>query len=310
MQIDKRDWQPPDSGVALLAFELSHGNARMIVLPERGGKIVSLYHEPTQKEWLWLNPHLEWKDPSPSDSYVEYHDLGGWDECFPTIAATTVDGTTWPDHGDLWWRAWKAEIRDGALWMAVEGDAYRFERTIEGTETGFRFAYAVSNLSEANLPYLWSAHPLFCIDPPLTVEIFGRPRVLLGNDSTLGKPGDVHRWPRIQGRMFNHIGKPSELAAKLFIEMRRGEVTLCDQGGTTLQMRWPLRTIPMLGLWVNEGGWSGADVPPYFNLGVEPTTGAPDDLAVALTDWHSARILRPSERHEWWLGLTLGREES
>jgi hypothetical protein len=308
MEIRPRDWQPPGGGVPLAAYELAHDGARLIVLPARGAKIVSLLHLPSRKEWLWSNPHLAWKAPARGDSFVRDHDVGGWDECFPTVAPAVVGEREWTDHGDLWWRSWEAEIRDGALWTGVEGEGYRFEREIAPGEGGFRVTYSVANLSSEPIPYLWCAHPLVCTDPPLHVSIAGRPRVRLGNDSAVGKKGDEHRWPTVQERVFTTIGKPSGLAAKLFVEVMEGQIVLTDPDGATLRMRWPVRQVPWLGLWINESGWSGANVPPYCNAGIEPATGAPDDLGIALREWKSVHILPSGGQHSWWLQVSLSRE--
>ncbi len=305
MKISACQWQPPNATVSLPAIQLGHHESCLVVLPTRGGKIVSLLHQPTQKEWLWFNARLPWTSPSPTDSYVKLHDVGGWDECFPTVAATTVAGRQWPDHGDLWWRAWDAEVRGDTLWMGVAGEDYHFERTIQATATGFRLAYRVTNQGDSPLPYLWCAHPLLCTDPLLTVEIMGRPRTLVPRAGQTHR-ADSYRWPKVEGRMFDLIGKPSSLAVKLFIEMTRGKILLTDANGATLQMRWPLNQVPLLGLWINEGGWSGTEGPAYCNLGVEPATGAPDDLAVALQAWQSARVLQPGQHNAWWLEVSLG----
>jgi hypothetical protein len=53
-------------------------------------------------------------------------------------------------------------------------------------------------------------------------------------------------------------------------------------------------------LWLNYGGWSGADCPPYFNAGFEPTNVAYDSLADAARDGHAA-VLLPSDTHQWRL---------
>lgn len=303
MSIEATTWQPPDGSPALAAIVLQNQTARMVVVPERGGKIVSLYDLRSREEWLWLNEELPWRPPSPADNYVKLHDLGGWDECFPTVAPAMVNGRSWPDHGDLWWRAWKSRVRGDALWMGVEGEGYRFERSMRPTKAGFLLNYAVENLGEEPLPYLWSAHPLFLTDPPLTVEVLGRPELRLANDSVLGKAGEKARWPVVKERDLEQIGKPSGLAAKLFLAMEEGEVILTTRDGAQLQMRWPVDKVPMLGLWVNEGGWSGTGGSPYCNLGVEPTSGAPDDLAVALNKWKCVQTLPPGEAQSWWLEL-------
>jgi galactose mutarotase-like enzyme len=301
MQITTSQWLAPDGQTGYESYILTHADCQLITLPERGGKIVSLRHLPTNREWLWLNQDLAWLPPHPTDSYVALHDLGGWDECFPTVAATTVDGQRWPDHGDLWWREWTSTTEAGTLKMEAAGEQYRFARQIVPAARGFRLNYAVRNQGDAPFPYLWCAHPLFCIDPPLTLELPGRPDVRLGNQSPYGEMGEIHRWPTIQGRTFTELGKPSQQAVKLFVAAEEGAATLIGQDQTQLCLRWALDQLPVLGLWINEGGWSGAGTRPYCNLGVEPANGAPDDLAIAMREWDCYRLLEPGATHEWWV---------
>lgn len=306
MLIDTTHWSPPDGSSPLPALRLVQAEIELLLLPERGGKIVSLFHLPDAYEWLWLNPYLAWSPPHPNESYVARHDLGGWDECFPTVAPTVVEGQAWPDHGDLWWRPWQAEVRGDALWMGVEGPGYRFTRTIRPAEAGLLFEYEVENCSGAPFPYLWCAHPLFCLNPTLTIELAGRPAVRLGNNNPFGQMGELHRWPRVAGRSLQQVGKPSGLAAKLFVAVETGEVRLSRPDSThALLMQWPIEQLPLLGLWLNEEGWSGANTPPYCNVGVEPASGAPDDLRLAREEWGLASQLEAGARAHWWLQLSF-----
>lgn len=306
MKVEQWVWQPPLGEEEFDATVLTHAGVQLVILPARGGKIVSICHLASDAEWLWMNDQLPWHPLNPADSYTARHDVGGWDECFPTVAPTTVEGTTWPDHGDLWWRPWQCDSRDGRLHMSVEGEQYRFERTIRPVEGGFRFDYTVTNQGSTPLPYLWCAHPLLCIDPPLSLDLVGRPEVLLTGSSLLGKAGERQRWPKIAGRDLATIGKPSGLAAKLFVEVESGEVRLHHPTGASWRLRWPLDELPFLGLWINEGGWSGTGGEPYCNLGVEPTTTPADDLGGARGG--GARRLAPGEQRRWWLHLEFDAE--
>ncbi|MBA3534566.1 MAG: hypothetical protein H0T73_21825 [Ardenticatenales bacterium] len=309
MLIEPTEWSPPDGSSSLAALRVTHADTILVVVPERGGKLVSLVHKQESMEWLWLNPYLPWRTPSLGDSYVQRHDLGGWDECFPTVAPTVVNGVRWPDHGDLWWRPWQAEIRGDTLWMGVEGAGYRFERLLQGTRTGMQLSYSVTNLTSESFPYLWCAHPLFHMGPAMLIEVAGRPDLRLGNDSALGAMGEVHRWPTIKGRTLQQAGKPSGLAAKLFLAVETGEVLLSRPDHPfALALQWPIEKLPFLGLWLNEEGWSGAGTPNYCNLGIEPSNGAPDDLAIAYRDWKCAGMLAPGGSDSWWLHLAFVEE--
>lgn len=303
-------WTPPSGGEPLAAWYCRHREIEVVVLPDRGAKIVSLQHRPTRLEWLWLNPHLPWRPPHARDSFVALHDVGGWDECFPTVAPTVVNGRRWADHGDLWWRRWQVEARGSALLCSVEGDGYSFARRIESSGDGLWFGYEVTNTGSMPLPYLWCAHPLFKATPPIEIELEGRPEVRFGSHSPFGERGDCFHWPSSESRTFSQVGKPSQQAVKLFAAVESGRVTLQHPDGPQLTLRWSAAKLPILGIWVNEGGWSGAGTPPYTNVGIEPGNGAPDDLAVAMTEWECYRQLEPNERHTWSLTLNMQNEDS
>lgn len=64
---------------------------------QRGGRIASL-RSSSGHEWLWHRLEASHRDGiGPSGSFV---DIGGVDECIPTISGT-------PDHGAVWSRAWE-----------------------------------------------------------------------------------------------------------------------------------------------------------------------------------------------------------
>jgi hypothetical protein len=71
--------------------------------------------------------------------------------------------------------------------------------------------------------------------------------------------------------------------------------------GASLGLSWNPSEIPYLGLWVNNGGWSGCGSEPYFNLGIEPATLPIDNLTAA----DNPPILQPGETRCWCLEVTL-----
>jgi hypothetical protein len=62
--------------------------------------------------------------------------------------------------------------------------------------------------------------------------------------------------------------------------------------------------LPWLGLWINNGGWSGCDSEPYLNLGLEPTTAAFDCVAQAM-DNGAISWLQPGETRDWALAVEM-----
>ena len=75
--------------------------------------------------------------------------------------------------------------------------------------------------------------------------------------------------------------------------------------GASLGLSWNPSEIPYLGLWVNNGGWSGCGSEPYFNLGIEPATLPIDNL----TNAENPPVLQPGETRCWSLEVTLNPQQ-
>jgi galactose mutarotase-like enzyme len=288
------------------AYALENDALRVVVLPELGGKIISLRSLRTGREWLWRNPHLPlWRPPADVDNFGPY-DSGGWDEIFPTVNPCVVPNSPWgdrklTDHGELWHQPWHVEfadtLDDGAalltLTFADDNPPFQFTRSLllPAMEPKLELNYELVNHGEQPLPTIWAAHPLFAVNPgdqlhlPTDTPMIATASVNLDVDVQHLK----FAWPMLptrDGRSLDLARIPApaaNFAIKLFTEsLQEGAVQLVD--AATLErvsLRWNNSAIPHLGLWLNYGAWSGATVPHYFNLGVEPTTYPHDDLATA-----------------------------
>ena len=70
-----------------------------------------------------------------------------------------------------------------------------------------------------------------------------------------------------------------------------------------LHISLEMNEAPHIGLWFNYGAWSGANTPPYFNAGVEPTNFPHDDLSVAPRNPGSTLV--PSATSYWRLLVSV-----
>lgn len=282
---------------------LRSGELELVFLPDQGGKWRSLRDRKHNREWLWENPHLPTMPVRYGASYIETMDTGGWDEIFPSVSPCTLDGgIVIPDHGALVGVPWAVvEQSETRLVMAVEGDTFpfRFTRTIELSGTKIHCSYRLENLGETSFPWLWCAHPLFPVEPGMTLEAdptarfgvvkgIGSAKTLEGRTVTLS---DLPDWALSDGF-------ESPWAAKLFSESTCvDQVTLRQADGSGLRFCWDAKTLPHLGLWINCGAWSGCGSAEYFNLGIEPSTLPVDDL----TEVDNPPSLAPGEASEWTL---------
>jgi len=319
-RLETASWHGYDALVA------DNGRVRVVVVPVLGGKIASLVHLPTGREWLWHNPVLTPRKPEPGASYVVGHDVGGFDECFPSVAATRHpdgpwEGTEVPDHGEIWSRAWTADTRcaDSAVEIRLSTESerfpYRFARVLELRQDAsfVSLAYEVTNISPHPFLFIWSSHPVFRIAPgmklvvPLrTMRVYGSPQ------DRFGPLGREVPWPLVtdaEGRRYDLSVVPDHAAGfalKLWARApATGVVALEDAAvGAGIRMRFDPAEDTHVGLWLNYGGWSGVPgADPYFNLAIEPCIGAQDDLALAVHRFREHGTIPPLGQRKWRLEL-------
>lgn len=155
------------------ALEMQDETMRLVILPEWGGKIVSLYDKGHRREWLHTSRNFNFQRlPTYDANYIRDFDIGGFDECFPNIGAGPYPVWPWkgvmlPDHGEVWALPWDTEQNTGGLMLSVEGVRlpYRMEKRIELHSGGLWIYYRAINRSGFDMPVLWSSHPLVDVKP-------------------------------------------------------------------------------------------------------------------------------------------------
>ncbi|WP_376788922.1 hypothetical protein [Thermoflexus sp.] len=305
------------------ALRLENGPLTLTLIPELGGKIAGWEDRRRGLSWLWRNPYLPWRLPQAEARYVQEFDLGGWDECLPAIAPGAYPADPWtgvpiPDHGELWFQPWKIQIRieEGKHLIATgvaEGRSfpYRFERTLilEADRPAVRIRYRLQNKAEHPFYFLWAAHPLFPLLPGMRLLIPEPATARVAAAIGVAPQAMVFPWPQlpVEGGFLDLREPDSEggWALKLFLRPAASWARLIHPTGAWWEIGWR-GPITHLGLWINAGGWSGANTPPYQNLALEPAIGAPDDLGVAMREWGFFGLLPPLQEMEWSLQVTVG----
>lgn len=309
------------------AFTLANDSLQLVVVPEIGGKIVSLQSR-TGREWLWQNPHFPLRRPPSDASDFGLFDCGGWDEIFPTVSPCRLPDSPWGDrvlvdHGELWYRPWSVVSAEFTaehgvtLSLAVDDPQlpFRFERTLTlaSGSAPLVISYTLERRSHMPLPYIWAAHPILSVNPGDRIEL---PRgVPVESTASVGIELAPHAvpfaWPNAQlvdGTTvdFSHVAPRSAgTAIKLFAANRvNNRIQIVDSTrDERLSLAFDPAEISHTGLWLNYGAWSGANTEPYFNAVIEPTSTGHDSLVdgVATND---VKTLAASRR-TWELRISV-----
>jgi galactose mutarotase-like enzyme len=301
------------------ALRLANDVLELRVIPELGGKIASLRDLHTGREWLWTSGELSYARHPYGTSYVAKADTGGWDECFPTVAACQDPrtGLWWPDHGELWSQSWeyRPEHDPDAISFYAEARGvqkpYLFSRTLRlhHGEAALELRYRVVNAGDEPLEYIWSAHPLFALEPGMRLKFPSSARFHLyyKPDSTVLYEAEPWSWPlEVNGFSLETLPDADTKAAfKIWSEpLSEGWAELQARDGK-VRFEFDPAEIPQIGLWLNLGGWSGTGGRPHYNLALEPCIGAQDSLFEAVQKYRLYRTLEPGAAASWNLTVRL-----
>ena len=306
-EISKTHWHN------FIAWKLENEVIRIVVVPDLGAKIVSLFDKVHSYEWL-VPPMRPLKQTSYGADFVS-QDMSGWDEMLPTIVACDWEGAHLPDHGEVWSIPWSLESAADALVLSVMGVAmsYRFSRSAALLEPNcLELHYSLTNTGKTACPYLWTAHPQFTADPQTRIIL--PPEVtqmvnVIESDPNWGKSGDTHLWPEAiaangDTQRLDRVAPVETHSCRKFYVMPEQParwVGLANERlGCQLFMEWMPDEIPYLGLWVDEGKYNAVPV-----AAPEPSNGYYDSLERAVSN-HKVMILEPGETRDWMLVLRFG----
>ncbi len=305
------------------AVALRNGEIEVIAVPSIGLKLSNL-RRLDGREWLWRSDQIPLAPPRPGTSYVETADSGGWDECFPTVGPSPLPGAPpgtpqLQDHGELWSAEWTSSVYEHAGGVTLTGSTrsallpYEFHRevTVDAAQPLVRLRYRLRHTGGPAFPWIWSAHPLFAVQPGTVLELPTVAQVKL--DAVHGRDdlarNDVVSWPGAIGGNQDRFVYPEQgsWAVKLFGDVGpSGAMGLVDpRRGERLEIRVQAADVPQVGVWINVGGWAPPGRTPYHNLALEPCIGSPDRLDDAVLRWNSSRTLAPGDEQRWELEVRL-----
>lgn len=295
-----------EQGFAVTGLRTTTAELRMV--PELGGRIISLRSRRTGREWCWHRPGTNWLWANQCGDNFGDSPQAGVDECVPTVAACAWRGRAVPDHGEVWFQAWQlepSELAAGRLTAAVSLPVtpLRFRRSIRALAQGFSFDYELTNVGATPEEYIWCVHPLFTIEAGDRLELPAEVQSLrldggLG-DRAIGR-GDVWAFPEpfsaVRLDRLDVPGMPRGCVKGFAGPLRAGVAALCnDRTGDRLELRWDVQAAPLLGVWLNRGHAG------FHHVALEPTNGAPDSLALAVDDWRLHGRLASGATVRWSL---------
>ncbi len=322
-------------------YELSPGGLDVVrlqneridlaIVPQAGGKILDLIDRRSGRNWLWKNPHIPISAAERGSDFGKHLDSGGWDEVLLSVKPASIltmseHIAAIPDHGDVLASDWSIEKllvdtnNDLICDMATTGMAarYRFERRIRipDNRAVVELSYRLRNDSDEALPGYWCAHPLLAVGLDSVINIAGNRPFRIEDAQTRAYSSEEaeQRWPHLRSRggesldlsrSFSKDAARRSFASKLFVQSpKEGSASVLLKDGSRLTFHFDPEELPWLGLWINNGAWSGCGSEPYTNLGIEPATSPYDSLNEAI-DNNAVPWLQPGDQRRWSLSVEL-----
>ena len=310
------------------AVRLQSADLEIELVPELGGKMVSLRHLSTGRQWLWRDPHRAFRRANYGDDFASY-DLSGFDECFPTIGGcyypdSPFNGVFVPDHGEVWSLPWEFELTSIGARLQTRGVRfpYVFEKQINLLDDArVRIAYEVTNPSSVAFKYFWSAHPLFAVEPRMQVLLPGRPRLsqeLMLGGNRLREDGFLSelRWPLVTGNdgREHDLRELPDTKGRIIDKVYAGplEMGWCaiwsPASGDYAGFSFDLAHVSRVGVCVSLG-MNPAHEGPWGWVALEPCTGSTDRLDISILRGQY-QLLSGGETIAWELTLATGRTMS
>jgi hypothetical protein len=290
------------NGLRVITIENSF--LRVQILPEAGGKIWQIIYKPTGAALLWNNPRIL---PTRHAIHARYDDVwsGGWDELFPVDEEAVIRGERYPDHGELWTGAWKADTfkhRDEVgvvLEMQTPVSAMLVRKTIKLHPDSARiyFHHEFKNLGADDFPFLWKLHPALQVTAQHRID-FPAMNVIRepAFEGTLHHAPLAFKWPyaKTTTGTIDLRNIPSAEAKQLYFfygtEMEAG---WCALTNTATQLACGLSfdpdIFPSCWLFASYGGWRN-----YQVAVLEPCTGYPLNFEALVAQGHQ-RVLKPHQ---------------
>lgn len=306
------------------------GQCALTLMPALGGKISSLR---VGKEELLQAPLKPIASRTRTMAFSD-GDASGWDECLPSVSECVVETAVGPahipDHGDLWRVPWQVlNITEDSATLRADCFSLPLQLTrssiLVEVASGWRLQllYSLTNLGAYNVPWAWSAHPLF--------KVCAGDRIALPNDvqslmlegsagnrlGTAQSSNSAVAWPLANSKDGSEAdlsiaaSPDSAIGDKLFAgalsPLKEGWCTLeRPRIGIRITVRFEPSLTPYLGLWLCYGGWPDGPGPKQTCVAPEPTTAPVDSLAKIGT-W--SRQLEPGETFTWPMELQIDRME-
>lgn len=285
---------------------LENDLARAVVAPGIGGRVVSLVHRPSGREFLWRNSGLELERCAPGSEY-DPNFYGGMDELLPCDIPETIDGIEYPDHGELWTLPLDREITGERLLMAgrLPRSGLTYSRTVMLEGNRLVSDYSIGNPNDEARVFLWKLHGALAVRPGDRVVCPAATARVADPQWSRRRSTEPFAWPFADGVDFSLVPPADGATDFLYLsDLSEGRMALHATDGARIECDFDLAVFPCAWYFASHGGLDGA-----VTAILEPCTTMPISVNEAAGGDVCAR-LEPGDRIEttvsWSVDAAVG----
>jgi hypothetical protein len=270
---------------------LDNGVLRAAVAPTIGGRVVSLIHIASGREFLWHNPRLRLAPCAPGSAY-DPNFYGGMDELLPCDIPETIDGIDCPDHGELWTLPLAAQMEGGVLDLQGRlprfGLEYRRRMRLEANR--LICDYHIANVSRAERRFLWKLHAALAVQPGDRIVCPAATARAADREWSRRDTEAPFPWPHAGDLDLSVVPAPDGTTEFLYLyDLASGSMGFEGRDGARLECRFDLSVFPCCWYFASHGAMEGA-----YTAVLEPCTTMPISVNEAAEGGICSR-LRPGE---------------
>lgn len=234
----------------------------------------------------------------PSEDYGEYETrpVYGYDDCFPSVEVSKYPGLDWtvPDHGELCWLKWNAEVESDKVifWVESEVLPITFQRTLHFRESKLTWSFEVRNKGDEVLPFQHVIHPLIKMTEIKDLQF-------PGFGSTNNDAGELLNLTTPKALTDFLISRGKGETYMLYLQSpEENFIQWTYKNNLRVQMRYPSEDFSAIGIWWNFLGYPNEDGCKRDECAFEPIPGSSSNLEEACEEGRSQWI-EPGKTKSW-----------
>lgn len=280
------------NGIEILTAETDH--LIFSIVPELGGKIVSIYNKHLEKEFLWTNNKIPLQINEPGADY-DSNFLGAIDELIPNDLTETIDSVEYPDHGELWTTQLQYEQTNEKIRLLgrLRLSGLYYSKTIypdPGSPALF-MEYTIKNEARVQRNFLWKLHAALQIQPGDKLVTSAATAQVVDPEYSRFKNTNPFNWPLIEDQDASIVPAANNTMDFFYLyDIPFGEMQLLtNKGEHVFSYRYDTKVFPHQWYFASYGGFLD-----HYTVILEPCTNMPMSVNEAKAKGQCA-VLEPGE---------------